>query len=90
MKTSWNKIKDIALIITFCGAIVSFLWDIREEKLTREMQQKELTEIKAALKELETFQTNQDKLNARESIVYNWALQKLYGTEIHEEDEETP
>jgi hypothetical protein len=72
MKTFWSKIERASILVMLAGAIVAVLWDI---KLTNEAIE--------GVKALQEFQNQQDQLNAKESIVYEWALQKLMGTEIH-------
>jgi len=72
MKKTITIIKDWGTLVAFCVLIYTGM-QIRDTV-------KENTE---AIIKFQEFQKEQDKLNARESIVYNWALQKLYGTEIH-------
>ena len=79
MKKTITIVKDWGTLVAFCTLIVIGM-RIRDA----------VKENTAAIIQFQEFQRQQDQLNARESIVYNWALQKLYGTEIHEEDEENP
>lgn len=71
-KSVWFHIERWGRNIGVAAALVAVLWDIR---LTNEAIQ--------GVKALQDFQYNQNARNEKESIVYNWALQKLMGTEIH-------
>lgn len=77
MKTLGDKIREYVTIGLLCGTFVTAGWALRE-----------IIVVKKAVKELQTFQYNQHARNSQEAVVYNWALQKLMGTEIHEIPEE--
>ena len=82
MKTLWTEIERWSKLVLLAGGLVAILWDI---KLTNEARE--------GVRALQEFQYQQDQRNAKESIVYEWALQKLMGAEIFEipeEDEEDP
>ena len=77
MKKTFTIVKDWGTLVAFCTMIVIGM-QIRED----------IKQLKAAVIEAQEFQQKQSEMNAKESIVYNWALQKLLGTEIHEIPEE--
>lgn len=67
-----DEIRKWATLAAFCAAAVTFY-----------LNQHKLSEIEGGVKALQEFQNQQDQINAKEGIVYEWALQKLMGTEIH-------
>ena len=79
MKKTFTIVKDWGTLVAFCTLIYIGM-GIRDD----------VKELKAFAIETQEFQNSQDQINAKESIVYNWALQKLMGAEIHEipEDDE--
>ena len=60
----WNKIKEIVAIVTFISAAVTFTLKTYEEKKTRTMWEKKLTDIENSINGLEDFQHNQITINA--------------------------
>jgi hypothetical protein len=72
MKKIIDEIVKYGTLAAFISAAVLFY-----------LNQHKLNEIESGVKALQDFQDAQDDLNAKESIVYEWALQKLMGTEIH-------
>ncbi len=77
-----DEIRQWATLAVFCAAAVLFY-----------LNNAKLDKVEKAVIEFQKFQNKQDKINDREGIVYNWALQKLMGIEIHEifeEDETDP
>jgi hypothetical protein len=66
MKTRGDKIREYITIGLLCGTLVTAGWALRE-----------IIVVKEGVKALQNFQDKQIEINARESIVYNWALQKL-------------
>jgi predicted house-cleaning NTP pyrophosphatase (Maf/HAM1 superfamily) len=81
MKKGLTIVKDWGTLVAFCTMIVIGMRILDKQKETAE-----------GVKALQEFQTKQIEINSKESIVYNWALQKLYGTEIHglEVEDEDP
>lgn len=83
MKKTLTIVKDWGTLVAFCTMIYIGM-GIRDD----------IKELKEVAVETQKFQKAQDTRNAKESIVYNWALQKLMGTEIHglevEDETETP
>jgi chromosome segregation ATPase len=77
MKKTLTLVKDWGTLVAFCTLIVIGM-RIRDD----------IKELKKVAIETQKFQKLQGERNAQESIVYDWALQKLMGIEIHELDEE--
>jgi len=76
-RSVWFHIERWSRNIGIAAALVAVLWDIR---LTNEAIE--------GVRALQEFQNQQDQRNAKESIAYDWVLQKLMATEIHPLDEE--
>ena len=70
MKPKLNIIRDYAMIVTFCGAIVTGMWNLRETKAQGKSQADFQVKMEKWMEGIDTFRLEQVGINAADEAIY--------------------